>query len=290
MDFRHMRSFLAVADEGSISGASGRTHLSASAISRQIKALEAELGVALLERSAHSIGLTPAGEMLARDGATWVAMAERMTERVREVARGELIKIAYAPSLAGPLLGPALECFAQLHPGVRVQLFDASTMEMKNGLRRGAYDLIVTVPGGADETGIEWRTLRRLPWRVASPASEDAAGPVLLPSLDGVRLLIYDRDEYPDYWQLLARVFDGTGARPVIVGEFDGWTSLRTAVEGGLGIALVAGHDDAGERIRLREIDPPPDPVCVSVGWRSEPPLGAACAVLVDEIVRAAGK
>lgn len=289
MDFRQMRSFLAVAEEGSITAATGRTHLSASAISRQIKALEEELGVALLERSAHSIQLTPAGTLLARDGAAWVATAERIAERVREVAKGELIKVAYAPSLAGPVLGPALECFAQLHPGVRVQLFDASTTEMKCGLRSGSYDLIVTVPGSGDESAIEWRPLMRLPWRVATPATRGDSKPLQLAELNGARLLIYQRDEYPDYWRLISSVLGNAGAKPVIVGEFDGWTSLRTAVEGGLGLALIAGHDDVGERILLRHIEPEPEPICVSVGWRREVPPGAACAVLIEEMARAAG-
>ncbi len=290
MDFRQIRSFLAVAEEGSITAAAQRTHLSQSAISRQIKSLEEELDVTLLTRSAHSIGLTPAGEVLARDGAAWVAMAERMAERVREVAKGEVIKVAYAPSLAGPLLGPALECFAQLHPRVRVQLFDASTTEMKSGLRRGAYDLVVTVPGEGDEAAIEWRPLLRLPWRVAAPASDDDAGPIELRALHGARLLVYQRDEYPDYWRLIGRVLREADAEPVIVGEFDGWTSLQTAVEGGLGMALVAGHDHAGGRIRLRKIDPVPEPVCVSVGWRRDLPPRAACAVLIEEMARAADK
>jgi DNA-binding transcriptional LysR family regulator len=288
MDYRQVRSFLAVAEAGSITRAARRTHLSQSAISRQIKALEEELGVALLERSAHSIQLTPAGTILARDGAAWVATAERIAERVREVARGELIKVAYAPSLAGPVLGPALECFAQLHPGVRVQLFDASTTEMKCGLRSGSYDLIVTVPGSGDESAIEWRPLMRLPWRVAMPAAAGDSKPLQLAALDGARLLIYQRDEYPDYWQLVRRVCEEAGVKPVIVGEFDGWTSLRTAVEGGLGLALVAGHDDAGDRILLRKIEPQPEPVCVSVGCRRESPPGPACLVLIEEMARAA--
>ncbi|MCH7227490.1 LysR family transcriptional regulator [Haloferula sp. A504] len=283
-----MRSFLAVAEEGSITAATGRTHLSASAISRQIKALEEELGVVLLERSAHSIELTPAGEVLARDGAAWVATAGRIAERVREVAKGELIRVAYAPSLAGPMLGPALECFAQLHPGVRVQLFDASTTEMKCGLRSGSYDLIVTVPGSGDESAIEWRPLMRLPWRVATPAASGKTGPLQLAELNGARLLIYQRDEYPDYWRLVSELLRDSGAKPVVVGEFDGWTSLRTAVEGGLGLALVAGHDDAGDRILLRKIEPQPEPVCVSVGCRRESPPGPACLVLIEEMARAA--
>ena len=72
MELRLVRAFLAVATEGSITAAAARLHLTQSALSRQIKALEDELGVALLERGAHSITITPAGEILVRDGTRWV--------------------------------------------------------------------------------------------------------------------------------------------------------------------------------------------------------------------------
>lgn len=188
-----------MAEAGSIATAAARRHLSASAISRQIKALEESLGVSLLERAAHSIHLTPAGEMLARDAGVWVEMADRMADRVREIARGDWIRVAYASSLAGPILGPALESFAQRHPAVRVQLFNASTLEMKQGLHRRRFDLIVTVPDSADDATIAWLPLARLPWQLAVVAAATSQRPLALDELGGQRLLIYHRDEYPDY-------------------------------------------------------------------------------------------
>jgi DNA-binding transcriptional LysR family regulator len=288
VDIRQVRSFLKVAGLGSIAAAAERTHLSASALSRQIKALEEHLGIKLLQRSAHSIQLTTAGEMFVRDATTWVEMADRIAARVREIAQGDWIRVAYAPSLAGAILGHALECFAQIHPNVCVRLFDASTAEMKQGLQKGLYDLIVTVPEPADEPLIEWRSLSQLDWQLAMSADDSATGPVSLDELTGRHLLIYDREEYPDYWNRIRAIFRQVGVAPVVVGEFDGWTSLKTAVEGGLGVALVTGQHDPGPRLTLRSIDPAPEPVHVAVGWKKGSPLRAACAILVEELSAAA--
>ncbi|BCX48861.1 LysR family transcriptional regulator [Haloferula helveola] len=289
MEFRQVRAFLAVAEEGSMTAAARRLHLTQPAVSRQIKALEDELGVELLSRSAHSVSLTPAGEVLAKDGTRWVEMAERMAQRVREVAAGGVLRVAYAPSLAGSLLGLALERFAQRHPKVRVQLFDCTTAEMKAGLQEGRYDLIVAVPGEREAGRIDWEPVLRRPWRLAMPESPGGeAGPVAVESLKGARLLVYQRDDYPDYWQRVRAYFQAQGVAPVVVGEFDGWSSLRMAVEGGLGVALVAEQDAGGGRLVLRELEPPPEPICVAVGTAVGTEPDMACRVLANELKGAA--
>lgn len=288
VDFRQLKSFLAVAEEGSITAAAKKLHLTQPAISRQIKALETELGVTLLERSAHSISITPSGEILARDGEKWVDMADRIIERVRAVAAGGVLRVAYAPSLAGSLLGLALERFSQRHPKMRVQLFDCTTAEMKQGLKDGRFDLIVTVPGDRDDGQIQWNQVLARPWKLAVRAGEATGDPRLIRELDGARLLIYQRDHYPDYWERVRAYFQHHGVTPVVVGEFDGWPSLKAAVEGGLGVALVADQEVSDGRFELRSLDPAPEPICVCVGWLGKEEAPVASQVLMEELRRAA--
>lgn len=137
MELRQVQLFLAAAEEGSITGAARRMNLTQPGLSRQIKALEEELGVELFTRGAHSVALTPAGRVLAEEGGKLLERAERVIGRVRAEADGPPLRIGYAPSLAGPLLGLALERFSQLHPRVRVRLFDCSSAEMREGLVQG---------------------------------------------------------------------------------------------------------------------------------------------------------
>jgi LysR family transcriptional regulator, benzoate and cis,cis-muconate-responsive activator of ben and cat genes len=100
MELRQLRYFVAVAEQGSISRAAKKIFLTQPALSRQIKALEDEIGQCLLERQAHSVRLTPAGEVLHREGRALLDRAEQMLQQVRAVGRGVRLRVGYAPSLA----------------------------------------------------------------------------------------------------------------------------------------------------------------------------------------------
>src|SRR6266516_4825585 len=134
MALRQLRYFVAVAEEGNISRDAQKIFLTQPALSRQIKALENEIGQCLLERKAHSIRLTPAGEMLLREARELLQRADEMLERVRAVGKGVRLRVGYAPSLASGLLSGAVESFAQKHAHARVDLFDLSSKEMLAGL------------------------------------------------------------------------------------------------------------------------------------------------------------
>jgi DNA-binding transcriptional LysR family regulator len=291
MELRLVKAFLVVADEGSITAAAKRLHATQSALSRQIKALEDELGVALLDRGAHSISLTAAGKVLVRDGGRWVMQADQISERVRAAALGEVIKIGYSPSLAGSLLGPALERFSQLHAGVRVQLSDCSTAEMKAGLVSGGLNLILTVPDDSDGSSISWEPVERRRWRISVGVTHELAAKTTVSAEDlaDQRFLMYRREDYPDYWRRVTDYCRAHGLKPKVVGEFDGFSSLSTAVESGMGVALVADGLPAGggSRMRLLPLDPEPEPICVAAGWASASEPSAACQVLIEELKRA---
>src|ERR1019366_1570003 len=126
MELRQLRYFVAVAEQGNISQAAKRIFLTQSALSRQIKALEDEIGQCLLERQAHSIRLTPVGEALLREARELLQHADQMLERVRVAGCGLRLRVGYAPSLAAGLLSGAVESFTQTHPNASVELFDLS--------------------------------------------------------------------------------------------------------------------------------------------------------------------
>jgi DNA-binding transcriptional LysR family regulator len=294
MELRQVRLFLAVAEEGSITAAARKAHLTQPALSRQIKALEDELGVPLLERGAHSISLTPAGEAMVRDGIRLVRMADQMADRVRAAGRGEVLRLAYAPSLVGSLLGLALERLSQLHPRVRVELSDCTTAEMKAGLRDGRFDLILTVPDDGDG-GVDWHPVLRREWRLALPAGHRLAADETVPavSLEGERLLLFKREDYPDYWQRVTGYFRDLGVRPLVAGEFDGISSLGAAVESGMGAALVAADGRIAPhsgRMVLKTLEPAPEPICVSAGTAGGAGPGLPCQVLIGELRKAAAE
>src|SRR5262245_55176497 len=113
MELRHFRYFVAVAEEQNVTRAAARLRVSQPPLSRQIRDLEDELGVALFERSAKSVRLTEAGRVFLEEARAVLSRAEEAAQTVKAVAggkRGEL-HVGYAPSLTVELLPQALRTF-----------------------------------------------------------------------------------------------------------------------------------------------------------------------------------
>lgn len=291
MELRLLRSFLAAAGDGNISKAAARLNVTQPALSRQIKSLEDELGVALLERSAHSFSLTPAGELLQREGATLLERADLLTRRVRAAAQAQVVRVGYSPSLTAGILAPAVAAFTQLHPRARVDLSDLSSLEMVEGLQKGTLDVIVTVPPNRDLPDIAWTTVQQQAWCVAVPRQHPLAKrQTLTPAdLDNERLVVYNQREYPDYWEGLSAWFKSQGINARIASECDGVTSLISAVEAGLGLAVVVERIAClvPERIVLKPVEPQPPPVCIAAGTAARRTGDKVLGVFVGELQRA---
>src|ERR1041385_5494098 len=129
MEFRHLRYFVAVAEEENVTRAAERLHVSQPPLSRQIRDLEEELGVQLFERSAKAVRLTDAGRVFLNEARSVLDRVDEATRAVKAIssrASGEL-HLGYAPSLAVDILPRALRQFQSEMPGVRVMLHDLST-------------------------------------------------------------------------------------------------------------------------------------------------------------------
>src|SRR5688572_23372281 len=139
MELRHLRYFVAVAEEQNVTRAAARLHVSQPPLTRQIHDLEAELGVALFARSGRTIRLTDAGRVFldeARASLKRVDEAVRVVRAVASGAQGEL-HLGYAPTPTVEILPKLLKAFRKRFPGVRVILHDHSSPEMLAGLREG---------------------------------------------------------------------------------------------------------------------------------------------------------
>jgi len=292
MELRQLKAFVEIAEAGSITAAAKILRLTQPALSRQIKALEEELEVTLLERGAHSIRLTAAGEVLRSESAKLLRFSESMIEKVRAEASGEPLRVAYAPSLAGEFIAVAIERFTQIHPRVRVSLSDRSSAEMQDGLAAGKFDLILAVPCPGD--AVRWMPLRDYGWELLVPVNHPlAARDMVQPSdLDGQKLLLLERESYPDYWNRVTRYFKDRGLQAKIAGEFDGRESLTAAVEAGMGVALVAQVARRGASLRERCVFRPlaeePARTVVAAGTASERDCPARVLAFIEELRRAA--
>jgi DNA-binding transcriptional LysR family regulator len=107
--------------------------------------------------------------------------------------------------------------------------------------------------------------------------------------LNGERLLLFSRSDYPEYWQRVTGYFREHGIQAKVAGEYDGVSSLGAAVEAGLGLALLAAGSRL-ERVRLLPLDPAPEAICVAAGCPAAAPPSKVAEVFVGELVRVAAE
>ena len=292
MELRQLRYFVAVAEDGNISRAAKRIFLTQPALSRQIKALEDEIGQCLLKREAHSIRLTPVGEALLREARELIQHAEQVLERVRAAGRGVRLRIGYAPSLAAGMLSVAVANFTQTHPNARVELFDLSTEEMLTGLENDKLDVALSVGQQRRTRGLNWTPLMQAPWQLVVNSNHPLARRSQVTPAEVARepLLVFCQRDYPEYWDIIAGWLRAHRQRPRIAGEYDGLESLMAAVESGLGVALLTSRTAhrVPERVRLKKLSAAPEPVCIAVGQRDNRVDDKPLAVFVEELRKAA--
>jgi DNA-binding transcriptional LysR family regulator len=159
LDLRKLRYFATVAEHEHFGRAAERLYIAQPVLSRQIRALERELGCELLVRTTRSVRLTPAGRQLYADAAAVLAAAEAAARRAHQAARGvERLVVGFA---AGLQVSAAVRAFGREHPDVEIELLHVNWYEQAEVLRDGRADVgylrrpfdtdgIDTVPVGAE--------------------------------------------------------------------------------------------------------------------------------------------
>lgn len=152
MELRHLRYFLAVADANSFTAAAARLHVAQPALSQQIRALEKELGVTLIDRGARTRGLTEAGSRFAVRARSLLRDAQGAADEMAAFAgavRGTVRFGSALQSLTEGRLAVALAKFHGLHPGLRVEFREAHTRPLLDLLVHGDLDLaLIHLPKG----------------------------------------------------------------------------------------------------------------------------------------------
>jgi len=277
MELRHLRYFIAAAEEENVSRAALKLHVSQPGISRQIRDLEDEIGFQLFERSAKSLKLTAAGKVFLVEAKSVLQRAEDAVKKAKTVAEnvGGEINVGYAPSLTVQILPQALRTFQEKFPGVRVALHDLSTEEMLAQLGEKKLQVALTVrPSAKLLRGLNFQELARYEMCVAVAPKHPLAKSksVSLEQMSREPLIAYSRADYPEYHVMLEKLFTAVGRKPKIAGEHDGVTSIVAAVESGRGFALVPSCVAcmAGPRLKLLSLRPALPPIPVVAIWRKE--------------------
>ena len=149
MDLNLMRSLLAVVDAGAITAAADRVGLTQPAMSRRIRQLEEQLGIALLSRGRKGVALTAAGELVVAEARILVARYDALCAEVATHQRleGGTVRLGGGATAVSFVLPPAIADFQREHPGVRFHLKEAGSREVERDVASGRLELgLVTLP------------------------------------------------------------------------------------------------------------------------------------------------
>ncbi len=148
LELRHLRYFLAVAEELSFSRAAERLHVAQSALSRTVQELESLLGAALLARTRRSVELTPAGAVLLSEARLLLQRVEETERRIRRTAAGEEgeLRLGYIGPPTQSFLGPIVKAFRSRYPRVTVVLEERTPERVWEMVARGRLTVGLTRP------------------------------------------------------------------------------------------------------------------------------------------------
>jgi DNA-binding transcriptional LysR family regulator len=247
MDLRHLRYFVAVAEEGHITRAAERLGIQQPPLSQQIKALEAELEVQLFRRLPRGVEVTDAGQVLLRDARRIMADVEAALARVQRTARGEQGRIAIGFTSSAPFhpfVPRVLSTFREANPQVSVALEEGGTAEMVADLQGERLDAAFIRSAAPDQAGIAVFELLEEPMVAALPRRHPLARgrgkpPLALVDLAGEPVILYRRASGPGLFDAIIGAFHAAGIAPNIAQEAPRITATLNLVAAGLGVTLV---------------------------------------------------
>lgn len=275
MELRHLRYFVAVAEELSFTRAAARLRTAQPSLSQQIRRLEKSLGVNLLDRSRQHVALTHAGRIFlqqAKDILARVEHAGRLTKQAAEGRAGEL-SVGTFPSADVRIL-PALRPLVAEHmPDVRLILHSKYAIDPLAGLNSGALDAAF-MRGPLEADGLEAVELLREQLVIVLPSHHPLARRKTIPvkSLDDLPCITMERRLSPPLHDAAASLYREAKIRMHAVSSADNVLGHLKLVQEGLGFALLPDSISAllppGVTFRPLDCDPVPT-VAVLVAWKA---------------------
>lgn len=258
MELRHLRYFIAVAEELNFTRAATRLHIGQPPLSMQIRDLEEEIGVRLFERGPRRVALSTAGERFLLHARRILDGVEEAVAEARRAARGELgeLRVGFTSSLPfTDLLPDALNAYRRRFPQVRLQLREMFTPEQFQALVRGELDVgFVRLQAGTPPAGIVLREVARNPLRLVVNAAHRLAGAaqVHLAELAGEDFISFPADVGTDLPGVLRALCRQAGFEPRIVQTAREATTQIGLVAAGLGVALLPAPLESVRIARVR--------------------------------------
>lgn len=247
MELRHLRYFIAVAEEQNVTRAAARLHLSQPPLSRQVRDLEVELGVALFLRAGKSVRLTEAGRFFLTKAREIVCDAETAAQQLREQfgVAARTIRLGFIGPVLDDLVAPAVREFRQRHSKSKVSLFDLPPRAQLDRLRNHELDAaILGNLGEEDRTALRVETLWRGRMTLVLPESHRLTGrkSVKLALLAEEAWVSLADSFFPGRRAFLQEVCRRAGFEPDIRAELDSLPLMLATIAGGEGVGIMPVH------------------------------------------------
>lgn len=244
IELRRLRYLVAVADEGHITRAAERLGIQQPPLTRQIRALEEELGVALFERLPRGMRPTEAGRVVVEEARDVLARAERIKETAQRAARGEQGRLAvgYTSSAAfHPFVTQQIRAFRESRPGVVLALAEDGTPELVHGLKEERLDAAFLRSTSLDVAGLSIEPLLEERMVAAVPTGHllAKAGKVALADLAEETFIFYRRPTGPGLYDAIMAACLAAGFSPTVGQEAPRMASTLSLVASGLGVAIT---------------------------------------------------
>ena len=245
MELRHLRYFVAVAEELHFGRAAKRLRIAQPPLSRQIRDLEREIGTPLFDRTARGVELTPAGSAFLPEARLTLAQAERAQRTAQRAARGETgrLRVGFVEAATHSGILPNVLSFFRMHlPSIGLSLFEMDALQQSEALRDGRIDLglLHNAPLDADR----WLRVEAVytdPVMLAVHSAHRLAGRArfVLADLAEESFALFSRPVAPSVYDHIIARCRAAGFSPRVVQEAAGWHTLVSLVGAGVGIALI---------------------------------------------------
>jgi len=242
IELRHLRYFVAVAEELHFSRAAKRLRIAQPPLSQQIRKLEQHIGHALFTRNSRVVTLTEAGQALLERARHILRRVDEDVETVRSVGRGEMgsLTVGFIGSAMLTVLPALLRDYRLKYPQVELRLRELTTSQLIEALRQGAVDVGFLRDAGPTEGLVVEKVLAER-FVVALPERHplEKRKRVSLAALKGEPLVLFARNLGPLAWDKTIALCEAQGFHPEIVQEAPEWLTVLRLVSSGLGFSIA---------------------------------------------------
>jgi DNA-binding transcriptional LysR family regulator len=289
VELRHLRYFVAVAEELHFGRAAVRLQMAQPPLSQQIQALERELGVALLHRTTRRVSLTGAGTAFLMQARRVLEQTERAVRTAQRTGNGEIghLAIGFVPSADLDILPRALRLFRARFPGAEVELHSLLPGQQIEALREGQIHLgILRLP--IDDRGLVLKSIQREPMVAALPAKHPLArcARIRMADFKDEAMIVFPRRTAPGHYDWLLGTCYRLGFTPRVLHETESLQTNIGLIAGGFGVSLLPASIRNLRRagVVYRNLVPPVPQVEMAAAYLRENPSDMGQAFL--EILR----